>query len=52
MIIAKEIIKMYRKMLGEGTTRQEKGREANSPEVVARFAEELDYAITIDDKAK
>ena len=52
MIIAKEIIKIFRKRPGEGTTLQEQVREANSPEVVVRFAEELDYAITIDDKAK
>jgi hypothetical protein len=52
MIIAKEIITMFRKRPGEGTTLQEQVREANSPEVVVRFAEELDYAITIDDKTK
>jgi hypothetical protein len=52
MIIAKEIIKIFRKRSGEGTTLQEKVREANSPEVVVFLAEELDSAITINDKAK
>ncbi len=52
MIIAKEIIKIFGERLSKGTTLQEKVREANSPEVVVRFAEELDYAITIDGKAK
>jgi hypothetical protein len=52
MIMAKEITAMFRKRPGEGTTLQEQVREANSPEVVVRFAEELDCAITIDDKAK
>jgi len=52
MIIGKEIIKMFGIRPGEGTTLQEKMREANSPEVVVRFAEQLDYAVTIDDRAK
>jgi hypothetical protein len=38
MLIAKELIKIFRKRLGEGTTLQEQVREANSPEVVVRFA--------------
>ena len=38
MIIAKELIKVFRKRPGEGTTPQEQVREANSTEVVVRFA--------------
>ena len=38
MIIAKELIKVFRKRPGEGTTLQEQVREANSPEVVVCFA--------------